>query len=193
MSYSLSSTLEAILFVSSRAMTVSELSKAAQKTAEEVQEALQILANEKNIEENGIWLMDTGSAYVLSSAPHMAGAVSSFIRDEAAGELTKAQLETLTVIAYKGPMTRSEIEQLRGVNCAVILRILLVRDLIAEEDGPLEPLYSVSSTALAHLGVTSARQLPEYEELHNHEHLSAVMPDKLAVDNQSAAIPEEDL
>lgn len=94
-------------------------------------------------------------------------------KDEMAGELTKAQLETLTVVAYRSPVTRPELEQIRGVNCAVILRNLLVRGLIEEKEHATHPIpvYTLSLEAMRHLGMTSTTELPQYAELSHHAHL----------------------
>ena len=106
--------------------------------------------------------------------------VEGFIRDEIAGELTRAQLETLTVIAYRGPITRPELEQIRGVNCAIIVRNLLMRGLLDERDAvqKLLPVYTVSVEALRHLGVDSVRELPQYELLSQHEYLDQIGKDQ---------------
>jgi segregation and condensation protein B len=164
------STIEAILFVASRPLSAADIARRSNTDVSVVEEAIALLISKKNTPESGVWVMQAGDTYTLASAPHAAESVAGFLRDEAAGELTKAQLETLTVIAYKGPITRSELEELRGVNCAIILRILLLRDLIGQEDGPLEPLYSVSVTALAHMGIVSVSALPEYDVLHSGSH-----------------------
>ena len=85
------------------------------------------------------------------------------------GELTRPQLETLTVIAYKSPITKSEIEQIRGINCTMILRNLLMRGLIIEEEGTLESVYTVSLETLSLLGITKVEDLPDYQKLHDEE------------------------
>ena len=80
------------------------------------------------------------------------------------------------MIAYKGPVTKPEIEQIRGVNCSLILRNLLLRGLI-EETGSVggEARYSITIPFLQYLGVSSVKELPDYEGLNAHETLKAVL------------------
>ena len=78
------------------------------------------------------------------------------------GELSRPSLEALTILAYRGPLTRPELEQIRGVHSSLILRNLLLRGLIEEkEDARLgQPLYSVTLDFLRHIGLASVEELP---------------------------------
>jgi len=80
-------------------------------------------------------------------------------------------LETLTIIAYRGPVTRPEMEQIRGVNCSQILRNLLIKGLVEMEEKNKEPYYSISVDFLKYLGVSNIQELPDYDKLHQHESL----------------------
>src|SRR3989339_659375 len=75
------------------------------------------------------------------------------------------------------PITRPELEQIRGVNCSLILRNLMMRGLVKEAEDPsgLLPKYEVTTDYLRHLGVTNLNELPEYEKLHNHEHINITL------------------
>jgi len=66
----------------------------------------------------------------MTTAKESSEIVEKFLKEELTGEMTRPQLETLTIIAYRGPMTKMEIEQIRGVNCSLILRNLLMRGLV---------------------------------------------------------------
>lgn len=173
----LAATLEAILFVASKPLSPKRLAKATDTTEEEVGEALAILKTRYNHDASGIQLIQTDGAVQFATHTDAEDAVDGFIKKDLQGELTRAQLETLTVVAYRGPVTRPEIEQIRGVNCSVILRNLLVRGLVQENThkDELLPKYSLSVAALAHLGVSSAEELPDYLALSNHEHLDAAL------------------
>jgi len=173
------SSIESILFVASKPLSVAHIVKALGKSKGDVVEALENLKLKYNREDSGIHVLFEGGSVQMATNPHNAEVVDGFIKDEVSGELTKAQLETLTVVAYRGPVTRPELEQIRGVNCAVILRNLMVRGLVEEknDDDEIVPVYVLSFDALRHLGVTDSSQLPEYGELHAHEFIEAALGD----------------
>lgn len=170
---SLFSQLESILFVASKSLTVEQLAKAANVSVDKVRDAIQTLQVKYNHDDSGIRILTADDSVQMSTNSENSTVVEQFIKDEVAGELTKAQLETMTVIAYRGPITRPELEQIRGVNCAVIIRNLLMRGLLEEHASAekLMPTYILSTEALRHLGVDSVEQLPEYDNLSQHEHL----------------------
>ena len=102
--------------------------------------------------------------------PDAARAVAKVVNAEISGELTRPSLEALTILAYCGPMSRAELEQIRGVQSTLILRNLMLRGLIEEqpEEKLGQPLYAVTFDFLRHLGLKSVESLPEYEELRGH-------------------------
>jgi len=167
------SQIESILFVASKPLDAKKIAKALGTTVGKVEEALETLKMKYNREDSGIHLLFDGGMVQMGTHPDHSDIVSGFIKQEATGELTRAQLETLTVIAYRAPITRPEIEQIRGVNCAVILRNLLMRGLIEEEQekDDLVPIYRLSLDAMAHLGVHVVSDLPQYQTFHTHEYL----------------------
>ncbi len=174
--------LEAVLLVVAAPVSVKQLSKAVAADEMEVVTALQVLKARYDAQESGLMLMHNGSDYQLITKPEHQELVERFLRSEITGELTRPQLETLTVISYCGPLTRPEIEQLRGVNCSVILRNLMLRGLVEEvgDDLNLLPKYMVTINYLRHIGVASVAELPEYEQLHTHEFLAPVLNPKAA-------------
>jgi len=87
-------------------------------------------------------------------------------------------LETLTIIAYRGPISKPIIEQIRGVNCSLILRNLLIRDLITGEERDNDVFYSVTPAFLQYLGLNSVKNLPDYEKLHSVENLEQFLADR---------------
>lgn len=171
------SQIESILFVASQPLSLREIGKAVQKKEEEVRLAMEELKARYNHGASGIRILFVDDKVQMASAPENSAVVESFIKNEASGELTRPQLETLTVIAYRGPITRPELEQVRGVNCAIILRNLLWRGLVEEnEDGnKLSPTYSLSLEALRHLGINSPADLPDYNQLHAHEFIEKAL------------------
>jgi segregation and condensation protein B len=101
----------------------------------------------------------------LVTAPELDALIESLRRDEMKRDIGKAGAETLAIILYKGPITRAEIDRIRGVNSAFIVRNLLVRGLIAREQAGKGNVFSVTPTLLAHLGITSKAELPEYAKI----------------------------
>ncbi len=173
---SLLSKIESILFVASKPLSVKTLAKALEKNEVEVEEALETLKMKYNHAESGIHVLSEGSMIQLSTNPEHGEIIQSFLKQEISGELTKAQLETLTVVAYRGPVSRGEIEQIRGMNCSVILRNLMMRGLIEESsENSLVPVYSLSLEALSHLGIHSVQELPDYATLHAHEYIQVAL------------------
>lgn len=165
--------IEAILFVASKPLSTKQIAKALDKQIPDIEEAIQNLVLKYHQDDSGIHILVSEDMVQMGTNPDYAESAEKFIKSEAMGELTKAQLETLTVIAYRGPVSRPELEQIRGVNCSVILRNLRMRGLLEEgsSDEHVLPVYTLSLQALAHLGVTSVHELPQYEALHIHEHL----------------------
>lgn len=162
----LSATIEAILFTSNKPLRIPALAKAASATPADVEKELESMMNEQAQKGQGIVLIREGDHLQLATSPECSEIVERFVRAERVGELTRPSLETLTIIAYRGPVTKSELEMIRGVNCSLILRNLLIRGLVTEHaERENEPLYRVSLEFLRWLGVTTVSDLPDYKKL----------------------------
>ncbi len=105
------------------------------------------------------------------------GLVREFIKDETTGELTRPSLEALTIIAYRGPVSKTDIDRIRGINCSLILRNLLIRGLIeAKRDNKRnETYYDLSFDFLRHLGLNNIKELPDYEKLHQDDTIDKIL------------------
>lgn len=183
---SLTSQIESILFVASKPLSVKKISKAAEVGEETVAESLKELSAKYNQPESGVTLLFNNDEWQLVSNPLNRVSAEKFLKAEVTGELTRPQLEALTVVSYCGPMTRPELEQIRGVNCALILRNLLMRGLIKENEdvNSLLPTYEVTMDYIRHLGVKSLSELPDYASLHNHEYVIKALvqnPEEISV------------
>ena len=174
---SLVSQLESVLFVASKPLSFVRLVKALNISSEELGNALVILEEKYNREESGVRLLKNNDEYQLVSNPENREVTEQFLKAEISGELTKPQLETLTVISYCGPITKPELEQIRGVNCSLIIRNLMMRGLVKELDDltALVPTYQVTMDYLRHLGLNSVEELPNYLELHRHEYITTTL------------------
>lgn len=178
------SELESVLFIASKPLSRKELQKALSLEPAALEEIITALKDQYNDPASGIQIVDTGSDVQMVTNPANAAIVEEFTKQELMGELTRAQLETLTVVAYQGPITRPEIEAIRGVNCAVILRNLAVRGLVEEEDSvdAVMTAYRISATALRQLGIASSAELPDFAVLHQHPHLNAAINPETSVE-----------
>ncbi len=169
--------LEAILFAAAKPIGFAALQKALDVSAPVLLEALEDLRRRFNVETSGIHLLVHEEKAQFVTNPASAEAVAGFVKQEALGDLTQPQLETLTVVAYRGPITKPELEEIRGVNCSLILRNLAVRGLVEETDSTekLQTVYTVSNDFLRHLGLAQIQDLPAYEDLHAHERITELM------------------
>lgn len=174
---SIQSQIETILFVASKPLSFKKIAKVLQVEENVVTDALKELAVKYNQAESGIMVLQNNDDYQMVSNPDNKLAAENFLKAEVSGELTRPQLETLTVVSYCGPITRPELDQIRGVNCSLILRNLMMRGLIKENDdnNSLLPKYEVTMEYLRHLGLNNITELPDYEKLHQHQHITGAL------------------
>lgn len=173
----LSGKIEAILFMTTRPVSFHKLAKMLEVKEAEIKSAVEFLLEQRNTDYSGIHAVVAEGAVELASNPAFAEIISSMSREESEGELTRPQLETLTIIAYRGPITKPEIEYIRGVNCSIILRNLLMRGLVVEKEDStrLQNVYTVSTEMLRHLGVSKVEDLPDFKDLHVNAKISKML------------------
>lgn len=171
----LKSQLEALLFISGKPVSLKKLARLSAAEESAVLAALNELQGEYDARESGVALFSAGDEWQMMTRPEHQSLAEKLTESELTGELTKPQLETLTVIAYAGPITKPELEQIRGVNCSLIVRNLLVRGLIKEvgETDAVIPAYEVTMDFIRHIGLTNVSELPDYAALHAHPTLAA--------------------
>lgn len=174
---SLTSQLESILFVASKPLAAKKIAKVLNINDGEISAALNELAQKYNQPESGLRLLNNNGEWQLVSSPDNSAATENFIKSEVSGELTRPQLEALTVVAYCGPITKPELEQIRGVNCSLILRNLMLRGLVKESDDvtALLPTFEVTMDYLRQVGLNSVSELPDYAELHQHQFITQAL------------------
>ena len=163
---SLSALLEALLFVSSTPISIGQLSSALDETQGAVKSALEEL-EEKYKHTSGLRIQRKGTKVQLTTAPELSNLIENFLGIETTSTLTQASLEALAIIAFKQPITRPAIEEVRGVNSDGVVRNLLSKGLIEElgrADGIGRAiLYGTSSDFLSHFGLNSLDDLPALE------------------------------
>ncbi len=178
---SVKSEIESLLFVSSRPLSVKRLVEVTGHDKQEVLTALDELVAEYDARQNsGVIVLRSGEEVQLATSPDHAETVKNFLKDETFGELTRPALETLTIVGYRGPLTKAELEQIRGVNCSLILRNLMIRGLVETEGGktddPSAPAtYRVTFDFLRYLGIRQASELPDFEALSSDENLQKLL------------------
>ncbi|NLY90438.1 MAG: SMC-Scp complex subunit ScpB [Firmicutes bacterium] len=156
--------LEALIFASSEPVTVKEMSIITELNEETVRILLFELAQEYNDQQRGIQLMEVAGGYQLVTKPEMAVYLEKLKKVPRQVPLSQAALETLAIIAYKQPITRAEIETIRGVRVDSSLTTLLEKGLIEEtgrKEGPGRPiLYGTTKEFLKYFGLNSLDELP---------------------------------
>lgn len=177
--------IESLLLFANKPMASKAMAKALSVPMEDIVHALDALKLRYENPESGIRLLAHEGTYQLVTAPEHAPLVEQFFHAELSGELTKPALETLTIIAYRGPISKPELELIRGVNCSLILRNLAMRGLVQQQAGAmgeddLSAQYTVSTEFLQFLGMTSVGELPEYASLHAHELIDELLKQRTA-------------
>lgn len=171
----LKSAIESILFLHGEPMGIGRLARLTAASKGEILTALEELGGELN--QRGIVLIQTGEEWQLVTNPENKEIVEELVSGEFSEELSKISLEVLSIIAYKGPLSRAKIEYIRGVNSDYSLRNLLIRGLVGREENPRDRrsyLYSVSTDFLKHLGLKNLEALPHYDEFRQKE---IIVPD----------------
>jgi segregation and condensation protein B len=163
----LSARLEAVLFVANEPLTAARLGELTGHKPADIITALGEL--EQALAQRGLRLTRHQGAFRLVTAPEHSDLIRRFLVEDARTELTKPALETLAIVAYRGPLTKTAIEEIRGVSSDAMLRNLQQRGLISEQGLANEPgrptLYAVSQSFLQEFGFSSVEELPPLDEV----------------------------
>ncbi len=157
--------LEALLFVAGKPLRAKDLSKILEIEETLIKAALALLASRKN---GGVVLLDNNGEYQLATNSKYSAHIKNFLNAELREKLTDATVEVLAIIAYRQPISKAEIEAIRGVNSQYSLRNLLMRGLIEKIQNPQDArsfLYQTTTEFLMHLGLSSVSDLPEFAKL----------------------------
>ncbi len=160
--------IEAILFVSGEAVSVKDLAKALQTDEKEVRSTLKELRDEYDYGQRGVLLKRFGDKVQMATRPLYAADVVRLLQPVQQQSLSQAAMETLAVVAYKQPVTRAEVEQIRGVKCDYSLQSLMNKGLIREagrKDTIGRPiLFCTTDEFLSHFGLEDLNELPPMPE-----------------------------
>lgn len=160
------SIIEGMLFAAGDSVKTSTIADALEISTEEAENVLDSMFSIYDGDDRGIRLVHTEDTWQLSTKPEIYPYVSRIMETDAGGGLSKAAMETLAIIAYQQPVTRVEIEQLRGVSSSSSIKNLLDRELIAEagrKDAPGRPFfYKTTPLFLKSVHLESLENLPEF-------------------------------
>ena len=180
---SLKGRIEAILFVAGEAVSIRDLARALQTGEKELKTVLNEIGSEYDYEQRGFLLKRFGEKVQLATRPLYSEDVLRLLQPVQQQSLSQAAMETLAVVAYKQPVTRAEVEQIRGVKCDYSLQSLMMKGLIREagrKDTIGRPiLYATTDTFLSHFGIRGLEDLPPLPENENESDREKDDPEEL--------------
>jgi segregation and condensation protein B len=172
--------IEALIFCAPEPLTAVEISKclgemfAAEVPLDHVESAIYELRSKYNQEDFAFSLEHLGGGYQFLTKPAYQTSISILLKQQSQKRLSSAQLETLSIIAYKQPITKGEIEQIRGVNSDYSVQKLLEKELIeikGKSENVGKPLiYGTSDKFMEYFGINSIKDLPQPKDFSQPEH-----------------------
>ena len=181
----LKSNIESLLFIANRPIDKKEIARNVGQRVKDLEGIFNELVEEYKKPDRGINIINNGQSLQMVTNPQNSEYVQKFLKTEVCQELTPASLETLSIIAYRGPLAKTDLEKIRGISCSIILRHLLIKGLITEKivnkafakeskiqtnENQIDSddnIYSVSLDFIKHLGINDVQELPDYERLNN--------------------------
>lgn len=164
--FGLDSKIESVLFWKAEPVSIENLMKIFKKDQNEIEQAL--LSLEKKLQNGGLRLIRNENQITLSTAKEASEIIESLTKEELIKDLGKAGLETISIVLYQGPISRAEIDYIRGVNSNFILRNLMIRGLVEKVNNPKDQrsfLYKATEQLLAYLGLGKISDLPEFQKV----------------------------
>ena len=158
--------LEALLFVHGEALSTGRIAKLLEISKDEVEMLASHLTQKLGEADRGLTLLRDSEKLQMVTKPELGNLINNFVKEELSEDLTPASLETLALVAYLGPVAKSRIDYIRGVNASFTIRSLMLRGLVERVEDQKRPsrfLYQPTFETLAHLGITKREELPEYE------------------------------
>ena len=166
------SILESLIFISGEPVSFKKLEKIIGKNKEELKLAAGVLAKKYEDEKRGLRILIKDNQVQMVTAKENSEYASQFLQSDLQDSLSQAALEVLSIVAYRGPISRAGIEEIRGVNCSFTLRQLLIRGLVERANNSSDArayLYQISFDFLKKLGVKNVQELPDFEKLNKKE------------------------
>jgi segregation and condensation protein B len=172
------SILESILFISGEPVKISKLVRLIEVSKEEIENALMMLVADYSGQKRGLVIVRKEDEVQMATSPDNASFVDKIVKSDLQEALSNAALEVLSIVAYRGPISRTEIESIRGVNCTYTLRNLMMRGLLERIDNPKDfrgYVYKISFEFLKKLGIDDIEKLPDYDVLSKDQRIDAVI------------------
>jgi len=176
----LKSVIESLLFMNGDPMKITQIVKITGAPRPEVENAIMMLSGEYESGNKGLVIIKKGEEVQMATSPENSAFIEQLVANELQGSLTQTALEVVSIVAYRQPITRAEIETIRGVNSSYTLRNLLMRGLVERSDNPKDNrgyIYSISFDFLKKLGVDDIKKLPDFEELSKDERINSIIGD----------------
>ena len=158
--------IEAVLFYRGEPTSINHLSELIGCGKEEILDGIGKL--KENLAGRGIVLLEHDGSVMLGTSKNTSKLIENLVKEELHRDLGRAGLETLSIILYQGPVRRSDIDYIRGVNSTFILRNLLIRGLIQKTENENDKrsfLYKPTFDLFSFMGISSIEELPEYESV----------------------------
>lgn len=174
----LKSIIESILFLSGEPLKLSKISRITGASKTESESALLSLQNDYALGKRGLVILKKEDEFQMATNSENASYLDQLVKSEMQEALSRAALEILSIVAYRGPITRSEIESIRGVNSSYTIRSLMLRGLMERIENPNDSrgyLYKISFDFLKKMGIDSVEKLPDYEILSKDERIESVL------------------
>lgn len=176
--------IEAVLFWKAEPVTVKKLASLLNDTEENIKNSVNKL--KEDLKNRGICIMEKNDEIVLATNPEISGFLSELTKDEFNRDIGKAGMETLSIVLYQGPVSRKEIDYIRGVNSGFVLRNLMVRGLVEKVEDSNDHrtfLYKPTFELLSFMGVSKVEALPDYDLIRND--IEAFKGTSVKVDEES--------
>lgn len=171
--------IEALIFAADQPISIEDIQGCLEEvfglalSEEEVISRMEEISNRFVNESFAFELIQSGNCFQFLTKPAFHGTLNVFLRNKTRKKLSKASLETLSIIAYKQPVSKLELERIRGVNCDYAVQKLLEKELIlisGRSEGPGRPLlYATGEKFLHYFGINSLKDLPLPKEFKEHE------------------------
>lgn len=195
--------IEALVFCSEQSLGIDEiaaslkLSYGWELTEEEIRASLEAIQEKYRGDGFAFELVEISEGFQFLTKKDFHPTINALIQHKAKKKLSVAQMETLAMIAYKQPISKSEIEHVRGVNCDYAIQKLLEKDLVTisgKSDGPGRPiLYSTSESFMDYFGIKSVKDLPQLKDIHVESNEIGQPADSMEMDMSAQDEPNQQL
>jgi segregation and condensation protein B len=173
----LKSIIESILFITGEPVKISKIAKVTGAPKPEIENAIMALQNDY-ASGRGMIIMKKEDEIQLATSPENASFVSDLVKGDVQESLSRAALEVISIVGYRGPISRIDIDAIRGVNSAFTLRSLMIRGLVERVENPKDNrgyLYKISFDFLKYLGMDGVEKLPDWDTLSKDTRVESII------------------